>query len=234
MRRRVSDVMTRTVAVVAADTPFKEIVRRLTEHRVAALPVIDARDRAIGIVSEADLLLKEEHPLPGHVSRLTSRRGRAELGRAEGAVAKEVMTSPVTTVGPDATIGEAARVMHRGGFRSMPVVDADGRIVGIVSRRDLLQGFLRSDEEIRNEIENDVLYHQLLVERGRVSVSVDEGVVRLSGRVERSSTIPIAVRLAYSVEGVVNVQNRLTFDFDDEHSSPDFPTPWGIVPTGAR
>ncbi len=234
MRRRVRDVMTKTVVVVAADTPFKEIVRRLSEHRIAAMPVVDARDRAIGIVSEADLLLKEEHPLPEHTPRIAGRRRRTELGRAEGATAKEVMTSPVTTVGPDATIAEAARVMHAGGFRSVPVVDEDGLVVGIVSRRNLLQGFLRPDAEILYEIEDDVLSQRLLVEPGRASVSVLEGVVTLRGRVERESTIPIAVRMVYGVEGVVSVVNRLTADFDDTKLRPVFSAPWGVVPAGAR
>jgi CBS domain-containing protein len=234
MRRRVSDVMTRTVAVVAADTPFKEIARRLSEHRVAALPVVDARDRAIGIVSEADLLLKEERPMPEQAPRFIGRRRRAELGRAGGASAKEIMTSPVTTIGPDATLAEAARVMHGGGFRSMPVVDEDGRVVGIVSRRDLLLAFLRPDDDIRREIEQDVLNEPLVVEAGRVTVSVVDGVVTLEGRLERSSTIAIVVRMVDGVEGVVKVVNRLTSEFDDSYLRPVVMSPWGVVPTGAR
>jgi CBS-domain-containing membrane protein len=144
------------------------------------------------------------------------------------------MTAPVITVGPDATIGEAARVMHAGGFRSVPVVADDGRVLGIVSRRDLLQGFLRPDVEIRREIVDNVFGERLLTEPGTVSVAVHEGVVKLTGRVDRSSSIPIAVRMVYGVEGVVKVVNRLTADFDDSKLRPDFLTPWGVVPTGAR
>ncbi|HXJ64066.1 MAG TPA: CBS domain-containing protein [Actinomycetota bacterium] len=234
MRRRVSDVMTRTVAVVSADTPFKEIARRLSEHRVAALPVVDGENRAIGIVSEADLLLKEEHPQPEEHPRRPSRRTRRELERAEGVTAREVMTSPVATVRPDSELAEAARAMHAGGFRSMPVVDAEGMVVGIVARRDLLRVFLRADEDIRNEIVHEVVQARMWIDPNRVSVSVNQGVVTLRGQLERASNIPILVHLAYGVEGVVRVVEHLSSEFDDANLRPAATAPWGIVPMGAR
>lgn len=234
MRRQVSDVMTKTVAVVSADTPFKEIARRLAEHRVAALPVVDALNRAIGIVSEADLLLKEEHLPPEERRRLSRRRTRDELERAEGMTAREVMSSPAATIDPGAALGEAARAMHTGGFRSMPVVDADGVVVGIVSRRDLLQVFLRPDEDIRREIAGELMQDRMWIDPDRASATVTQGVVTLRGQVERVSTIPILVRMVYGVEGVVHVVNHLSASFDDTHVRPAAAAPWGVVPTGAR
>jgi CBS-domain-containing membrane protein len=232
MRRTVKDVMTRTVAVVTADTPFKEIAQRLAEHRVAALPVVDARDRAIGIVSEADLLLKAEHPEERERRRLVSRRARHELERAAGLTAHDVMSSPPVTIGPEAPLGEAARVMHEGGFRSMPVVDGNGRVVGIVSRRDLLQAFLRPDDEIRREIAGEILEQGLWVDPGSVTVGVERGVVTLEGQVERTSMIPIIDRMVHGVEGVVHVTDRLSAEFDDSMIHSSFAAPWGVLPRG--
>ena len=231
MRRKVKDVMTRTVAVVAADTPFKEVARRLAEHRVAALPVIDARDRAIGIVSEADLLVKEEHI---GLDRRGRRATAEDLRKSTATTAREVMTSPAVTIGPDAPLADAARVMHERGFRSLPVVDADGRVIGIVARRDLLKAFLRTDLEIRAEIDDEIIRDQMWLEPGRVRVQVEQGVVALQGQVERASLIPILVRLAEGVDGVVRVEARLTFELDDIEVRPVASAPWGVVPYATR
>jgi len=231
VRRKVRDVMTRTVAVVAADTPFKEVARRLAEHRVAALPVIDARDRAIGIVSEADLLVKEEHI---GLDRRGRRATAEDLRKSTATTAREVMTSPAVTIGPDAPLADAARVMHERGFRSLPVVDADGRVIGIVSRRDLLKAFLRPDIEIRTEIEDEIIRDEMWLEPGRVRVQVEQGVVALQGQVERASLIPILVRLAEGVDGVVRVEARLTFELDDVEVRPVASAPWGVVPYATR
>jgi len=231
VRRKVRDVMTRTVAVVAADTPFKEVARRLAEHRVAALPVIDARDRAIGIVSEADLLVKEEHI---GLDRRGRRATAEDLRKSTATTAREVMTSPAVTIGPDAPLADAARVMHERGFRSLPVVDADGRVIGIVARRDLLKAFLRPDLEIRTEIEDEIIRDEMWLEPGRVRVQVEQGVVALQGQVERASLIPILVRLAEGVDGVVRVEARLTFELDDVEVRPVASAPWGVVPYATR
>ncbi len=234
MRRRVKDVMTTTVAVVTTETPFKEIARRLAEHRVAALPVIDAREHVVGVVSEADLLLKEEHPEPRLGRPFEGRRRASERRKASGALARDLMTAPAVTVGPDAPLAEAARLMHEHGYRSLPVVDATERVVGIVARRDLLRAFLRPDQEIQEEIEDQVILESLWIDPQSVTVSVEQGVVTLSGQLEPSSLIPILVRMTYGVDGVVRVENHLTADFDDTDIRPYIPAPWGVLPYGAR
>jgi CBS domain-containing protein len=234
MRRKVKDVMTTTVAVVAADTPFKEVARRLSEHRVAALPVVDARDRSIGIVSEADLLLKEEHPAPSRRRLLEGPRSAAERRKAAGSNAGDIMSSPVVTISPDAPLAAAAKRMHEGGYRSLPVVDDDGKLVGIVARRDLLRAFLRPDDQIRDEIEEEILRNTLWLDPTAVTVSVDEGVVTLEGRLDRASTIPIVVRMVYGVDGVVRVVDRLAYEFDDTEVRAYAPTPSGVAPYGTR
>jgi len=230
----VKDVMTTTVAVVTTETPFKEIARRLAEHRVAALPVIDAREHVVGVVSEADLLLKEEHPEPRLGRPFEGRRRASERRKASGALARDLMTAPAVTVGPDAPLAEAARLMHEHGYRSLPVVDATERVVGIVARRDLLRAFLRPDQEIQEEIEDQVILESLWIDPQSVTVSVEQGVVTLSGQLEPSSLIPILVRMTYGVDGVVRVENHLTADFDDTDIRPYIPAPWGVLPYGAR
>jgi CBS domain-containing protein len=234
MRRQVKDVMTKTVVVVATETPFKEIARRLSEYRVAALPVVDARDRVVGIVSEADLLLKEEDPVPTRRRLFESRRAGTERRKAGGVKASDVMTSPAVTIGPDAPLAVAAKQMHEGGFRSLPVVDEDGRVLGIVSRRDLLVAFLRPDDEIRDEIEEGILRDSLWLPTTAIDVTVEEGVVTLEGRIERSSMIPVVLRMIHGVDGVVHVVERLGYEFDDTNIHPYVPAPWGVVPPASR
>jgi CBS-domain-containing membrane protein len=152
MARSVQEVMTRDVVTVSPSTPFKRVVQLLHDHRISAVPVVDADGCMLGIVSEADLVLKEERR-PSEAAPLFGRASRRRL-RAKGAgtLATHCMTAPAVTVAPSASLGAVARLLHRRGIRHLPVVDRDGRLVGIVTRRDLLTVFLRRDEEIHHEI----------------------------------------------------------------------------------
>ena len=216
MARHVRDVMTREVVTVGEQTAFKEMAATMAERRVSALPVLDDEGRVAGIVSEADLLLKEEFP-EGSTSRrlFQGRRRRLERAKAAGATAAELMTAPAVTVGPDATVTEAARLLHRHGIKRMPVVDPAGPLLGIVSRADLLKVFLRDDAEIAQEVRQDVLARALWVNPDTVTVQVRDGVVTLSGQLERRSLIPITVSLVHGLDGVVDVVDRLSFEVDD-------------------
>ena len=215
MHHRVQDVMTRDVACAHEDTPYKELVKLLASRRVSALPVVDKRGRVLGIVSEADLLRKQEQPARPVVRRLSARRRWRERAKAEATVAAELMTRPAVTVDPLATVTEAARRMHRAGVKRLPVVDVVGRLVGIVSRVDLLASFLRPDEELRREIVEDVIFGDLFMAPDRFGVDVHDGVVTLQGRCERRSLIPTVMRAVAAVDGVVRVVNRLGYDVDD-------------------
>jgi CBS domain-containing protein len=221
----VRDVMTTEVVAVEAWTPFKEIVARLAQHRISAVPVVDADRRVLGIVTEADLLLKQEHPDPkADVSLIWTRRRRRQRAKAAAAVAAKLMTTPAVTVPPTATITEAARRMHTARVKRLPVVDERGQLLGMVSRADLLKVFTRPDEAIRSEIINDVIVGDLMMNPSRFFIDVDDGVVVLQGRVERRSVIPYLVRAVHHVEGVVRVENRLSFDVDDY--DPAMAYPW--------
>jgi CBS domain-containing protein len=221
----VRDVMTTEVVAVEAWTPFKEIVARLAQHRISAVPVVDADRRVLGIVTEADLLLKQEHPDPkATIPLIWTRRRRQERAKAAAAVAAKLMTTPAVTVPPTATITEAARRMHTARVKRLPVVDERGQLLGMVSRADLLKVFTRPDEAIRSEIINDVIVGDLMMNPSRFFIDVDDGVVVLQGRVERRSLIPYLVRAVHHVEGVVRVENRLSFDVDDY--DPAMAYPW--------
>lgn len=232
MKRTVSDVMTRTVVSVNAFTPFKDIVRRMQEFRVSAVPVIDEDRRVLGLVSEGDLILKEDPELEGEPHLFEGVHRRHDRSKAAGLVASEVMSVPVITVGPEATLGEAARLMHRRAVKRLPVVDPDtGGILGIVSRTDLLKVFLRADAEIAREIREDVIRRTLWIDPDTIRVVVNDGVVTIDGQVERRSLIPVLERLVLSTEGVVAFEHHLGYLTDDTAPPTDLPLPWtSIVP----
>jgi CBS-domain-containing membrane protein len=178
--------------------------------------VLDAEGNPLGVVTEADLLLKQEHPdLEFNVPLAWNRRRRLEQEKAAAVVAGKLMTTPPVTVAPTATITEAARRMHTAGVKRLPVVDETGRLVGIVSRADLLKVFTRPDEAIWREIMDDVIAGDFMLDPSRFFIDVVDGVVAMQGKVERSRLIPFLVRAVHGVEGVVRVQDRLTFDVDD-------------------
>ena len=215
MHRTIADVMTRDVVSVHTFTPFKQIVWQLRSRKVSAVPVVDPVGCVVGIVSEADLLLKQEE-LDTEVPRFFERRKRrGERAKARGKRAQDLMTSPAVTVGASALIAEAARLMHGNAIKRLPVVDDRGRLLGIVSRADLIKVFLRSEDEIRADVEN-TLALSLRIHPSAVLVSVHEGEVRLEGRVTKKSEIAAAVNQARHVDGVVAVESELGFEVDDE------------------
>jgi CBS domain-containing protein len=227
MHSLVRDVMTTEVATVAPTTTFKEIVARLIRHRVSALPVVDDEGRVLGVVSEADLLLKEEHPDPdADLPLVWTRRRRAEHDKAAAAVARDLMTVAVVSIAPDATVAEAARRLHAAGVKRLPVVDREGRLAGIVSRADLLKVFDRPDQDIRREIMDEVIVGAFSMDPDRFFIHVDEGVVVLQGRIERRSILPYLLRAVRGVEGVVRVEDRLAWDIDDRDLGRASVLPW--------
>jgi CBS-domain-containing membrane protein len=218
--RRIKNVMTTDVATVSKNTPFKDVVRILDHRNVSALPVLDAAGRVIGIVSQADLLPKQgaQEPSESH-SPVAWFQRHWDRARAGGTTAGELMSTPVHAIGPDDTVVAAAKLLDRYGVKRLPVVDADGMLLGIVSRRDLLTVFLRSDADIAAEIAEYVFERNLdtVVNPSTVSVDVRDGVVTLRGALERKSMVPIAGTLTSRVDGVVDVHNDLTYTHDDTH-----------------
>jgi CBS domain-containing protein len=218
--RRIKNVMSTDVATVREDTPFKDIVRLLDRREVSAVPVLDAAGRVVGVVSNADLLLKQGAQQPPEArSPMAWLQHSLARNRARGTTAGELMSTPAHTVGPDATVVDAARLLDRHGVKRLPVVTGDGRLVGIVSRRDLLTVFLRTDEDIAAEITHEVFRRNLdtAVNPATVTVEVHDSVATLHGELPRRSMVPIAETLTSRVDGVVDVHSHLTFRHDDTH-----------------
>jgi CBS domain-containing protein len=204
--------MTARVHVASPSTPFKMLVRLIEENRISAVPIVDAQGSPIGIVSEADLLLKENADPTSPLDLLRQRRQRE---KADGVLAADVMTSPVVTVGVDTPIAQAARVMRERNVRRLVVVDTRIRIAGVVSRSDLLKVFLRTDEDLRDEVLHKLLPAVVPIEASGIDVEVESNVITLSGRVDRRTDVEILYRLARDLDGVVNVVNHLSFRWDD-------------------
>ncbi|MFJ4200840.1 CBS domain-containing protein [Streptomyces sviceus] len=204
----VSDVMTHRVAAIGRKAAFKEIVRLMQDWKVSALPVLEGDGRVVGLVSEADLLPKEEFR-DSDPDRSTQLRRLSDLAKAGAVTAEELMTSPALTTRPDAPLAQAARTMAHSRVKRLPVVNEVGMLEGIVSRSDLLKVFLRGDEEIEEEVRREVVAYLFPTPDSAIQVQVHEGVVKLAGRVRDTSLIPVAARLVRAVEGVVDVEFEL-------------------------
>jgi len=215
-RSTVAEVMTRPVVTIAVTTPYKEIVGLMTDYDIGAVPVLDGDRRVVGIVSEADLL--EKTATPEHRLGPFERRARQREHKGEAAIAAELMSAPAVTIGPETLIPMAARMMQARRLKRLPVVDAGGHLVGIVSRVDLLKPFLRSDEEIGRDILDGVVRRWMVIDPATVEAGVHDGQVTLAGTLERRSDLDLLTRLIHGVDGVVGVDNRMTYVFDDLHS----------------
>jgi CBS domain-containing protein len=212
MQPKVAEVMTTTVARVAPQAPLTQVTKLLHERGVTAVPVVDEQDHVLGVVSGMDLAAGADppHRVPAAMHRL-ARPGRGRAAR--GLTAADRMSSPVITVTGDVSLRTAARLLQTHAIHHLPVI-ADGKLVGMVTRRDLLAAFLRSDEEVRRQLahELELTYH---VTWDQVAVTVHNGVVRLAGRVERRSLVGELEGLAAAVDGVTAVESKLEWDIDD-------------------
>ncbi|WP_035792168.1 CBS domain-containing protein [Kitasatospora mediocidica] len=226
MRHRiVGELMTSAVVHVRPDTPFKEVVQVLSRNDITAVPVVDEQDRPLGVVSEADLLCNEVAQEDSAGLLLAPRLSRGERKKSEATTAEGLMTRPAVCARPEWTVVEAARAMNHRHLKRLPVVDEAGRLVGIVSRSDLLRVFLRRDQAIREEIRREVLDGALGIAPDSVEVQVHDGQVSLAGTLDRRSLLAVAERLCRSVDGVVAVISHLGYRVDDTLSAPAVAAP---------
>ncbi|MEE4418275.1 MULTISPECIES: CBS domain-containing protein [Streptomyces] len=192
--------MTDEVVSARSGTPVVDVARRLAEYGIDGLPVVDADDRVIGVVSATDL------------------QGDRRAAAADGMpTAGEVMSVPARTVRADDSVVRAARLMSESGVERLPVVDEEARLVGMVTRRDVLQVFVRTDAEIRDEVVDEIVVRSLWLSPQSVDVAVHDGLVILSGRLENSGTAALAVRMTRQVDGVTAVVDRLTYRKEAPH-----------------
>ena len=210
--RTVEDVMTSAVVTVDRLAPYKEIACLLAEHRISSLPVLADGWQVIGLVSETDLLAAQDS---------TARRRKTAVGPSRvrrswpaTLTAGELMTAPPVTIGPDATISAAACVMTTQHVTTLPVTGANQELIGVVSRRDLLSVFLRSDADIIREVRH-LIDETAFRNPADVIVGVRHGVVTLADAVrpgagQHGNVTPAAIRLIWEVDGVVDVVDRTT------------------------
>jgi len=203
MKTTVKDLMTSQVVTVTPATGFRELIAIMRDRGITGLPVIDTEGRLVGVVSEADLLLKEQHPL-AEERHDRSWSQREERAKAASTVASGLMSRYVVTVRPEESIAEAARLMHRHAVQRLPVVDAAGRLLGIVSRGDLLKVFLRSDDEIRRDVLANLTASGVTADMDRISVN--GGVVTLESDLADEPGLRQIEEVAGAVDGVVGVR----------------------------
>jgi CBS domain-containing protein len=220
----VRDVMTRSVFSVQEDTPLKEVARLLVEHGISGVPVCDEAGGVVGVVSEADFLMKETGPdaLPRRtLGRLLgdSESTRAWRAKIHATTAEEAMTAPAITVAPSVSIAEAARLMTDRKVNRL-VVTEGGVLVGIVSRADLVRAYVRSDEELVDTIRNEVLLRILWLDPAAFRVRVTRGVATVSGHVDRRSSAALVESAIAMVPGIVGVNADVTWSKDDDEIRP--------------
>jgi CBS-domain-containing membrane protein len=208
MSPMVKDVMTTQVMAVRRDATFKEMAATLRRFRVSAFPVIDEHQKVIGVVSEADMLAKEVLAEPGVIGGLLHHR---DVQKAGGRTAGDLMTHPAVTVRPEDSVEHAARLMYTLRIKRLPVVDAGGSLVGVISRADVLAVYDRTDEQIREDITDQVILHELLEDPRQFAVTVEAGVVTLRGNPETAALGHEIVRKVRHVLGVVAVRDRLSY-----------------------
>lgn len=213
MRFTVKDVMSTHVIAARKGASFKEMAEKLREHRISAFPVVDEDGKVIGVVSEADLLTKEAldgglASMPAMISGILQRK---EQERAVGLTAGDLMTQPAVTVQPDDSVEHAARLMYVRRVKRLPVTDAAGHLVGIISRADVLSVYSRPDEEIRKEICDEVIPNGFLADPARFTVTVRDGIVTLEGKPEIAPLGRDIVSRARHVQGVIAVRDRLSY-----------------------
>ena len=206
----VKDVMSTHVVAVRQNATFKEMATRLRQQRVSAFPVLDDANKVIGIVSEADLLTKEAlaDETPGAFHSMTHHR---EQAKAAALTAADLMTKPAVTIGPNEPVARAARLMHSRRVKRLPVTDEDGKLIGIVSRSDVLSVYGRPDADIRHEITQDLILDTHRFDPDRFTVTVKDGIVTIEGAPETTTVGRDIIEAARHVEGVVAVRDRLAY-----------------------
>jgi CBS domain-containing protein len=217
---RVGDVMTRDVVSVTSETPLKDVAAMLVERGISGLPVCDADGAVVGVLSEADLLVKQggaPERSGGLFAWLVETASAPDLAKLRAHTAGEAMTAPAVTVETDSPVSEAARTMVSLGVNRLPVVE-DGRLVGIVTRADLVRLFTRSDEEIARDIRQDVV-KRLWIAPERIEVDVEQGEVVLRGEVDTEVEAGLLEKRIPLVAGVVGVRSELSWAVDRSGNS---------------
>jgi CBS domain-containing protein len=217
MSSTVKDVMSTHVISVRQSATYKEMAAMLHEQRVSAFPVLDDDNKVIGVVSEADLLVKEA--LEGTVRRTLLSRQERVRKQVNALTAADLMTKPPVTIGPDEPVTSAARLMFDKRVKRLPVVSDDGRLIGIVTRSDVLSVYSRPDTDIRHQVTQDLILDTFLCDPGRFTVTVKDGIVTIEGTPETALIGRDIISAIRHMEGVVAVRDRLNYPKDSPYRS---------------
>lgn len=220
---KVNDVMTRDPITVSPEMRLRDLARLLTEKQISGVPVVDDAGGCLGVVSEADLLVKQlSRPLSRRLPLewiIGERHDPQELRRRAATTAAEAMTSPAITITANRPVREAAAIMVDREINRLPVVE-DGKVTGIITRSDLVRAYLRLDDEILEVVRDDVIRRTLWLDPGAFEIGANDGIVRIAGTVDRRSTARILEKLIALVDGVVEVQSQLEWELDDSGLEP--------------
>jgi CBS domain-containing protein len=216
---RVRELMTEKVLTIGPEAPIKDVAKILVENRISGLPVCDISGRVLGVISEGDILYKEHDPREGSVGGplawiVDGTPRYTGYVKAAALTAGKAMTAPAITIPPYESVSEAARIMCERRVNRLPVV-RDERLVGIVTRADLVRAFTRGDEEIEREIREDVLERTMWIDTGKIEVVVQRGHALLTGGLQTRSDVELLGRLVGRVPGVVAVESRVAWNVDD-------------------
>jgi CBS domain-containing protein len=222
---RLNELMTTDIITVGPDAPLKEAARRMIEAGISGLPVTDDEGELLGVITEADFVANEAERRAPRRARLLRHWLKDEEMPAHERQVRDVMTAEVKTLPPDADHAEAARMMHKEGIKRIPVVREDGRLVGIVSRGDILRAFTRSDAAIVSEITDHILREVLWIDPKLVRISCEDGNVVLSGRLETRSDAQLVAELTNRLDGVASVNDQLSWSYDNTKLETPMPRP---------
>ena len=216
---RVRELMTEQVLTIGPEAPIKDVARILVEHRISGLPVCDIEGHVLGVVSEADILYKEHDPREEHVGGplgwiIDGTPNYTGYVKAGALTAGKAMTSPAITIAPWESVSEAARIMCERRVNRLPVVHHE-RLVGIVTRADLVRAFTRGDDDIAREIREDVVQRTMWIDTGKIEVDVERGRASLTGALQTRSDVELLARLVGRVPGVVAVESTVAWNVDD-------------------
>jgi CBS domain-containing protein len=211
MRCCVRDVMATRAVTVRKNASFKEMIVQMRKSRVSALPVVDDEGRVIGVVSQADMLDKEADLATPGQGPLASALRFGDHEKAAGVTAAELMTGPPVTAGPDTPLAEAARLMRDHRVKRLPVIDAGGHLIGVVSRGDVLSVFARPDADIQREAAEEMIAESLVADSRRLGVTVHDGIVTLTGHPETPQAGRDLVEAVRHIDGVIAIRDQLSY-----------------------
>jgi len=220
---KVRDLMTTDPITTTPDTPLKEAARLMVLHKVSGLPVLSG-DKVVGIVTEGDFLRQEANrDQPYRFSLLDALFGDEPAAPPAAETVGQVMTEQVLTVGPEASLSEAARIMSSRRVKRLPVVGPEGELLGVISRADVVNAFTKPDEVIEDEIREDIVRRLLFLDPAAVRISVKDGVVSLSGELENRTEAHLLEELTRRLDGVIRVNSQVTFEVDDQRIEKMYP-----------